>query len=103
MQDFWLAGENPMNKYIAVFNALAEWEMEWELLLSHFDFFYLVQFFRRRKIENVAGFGVNKVVKILIFASFFEQSGQGLQVGPCKMCKCFIGKMFCFPTPCRSG
>ncbi|XP_029212326.2 protein kinase C-binding protein NELL2-like [Acropora millepora] len=31
------------------------------------------------------------------------QSGQGLQVGPCKMCKCFIGKMFCFPTRCRSG
>ena len=77
--------------------------MERELLLSHFEFFDLVQFFRRPKIENVAGFGVKKVVKILIFVSFFEQSGQGLQVGPCKMCKCFIGKMFCFPTRCRSG
>ena len=77
--------------------------MERELLLPHLEFFYLVQFFRRPKIENVACFGVNKVVKILNFVSFLEQSGQGLQVGPCKMCKCFIGKMFCFPTRCRSG
>ena len=77
--------------------------MERELLLFHLEFFGLVQFFTRPKIENVAGFGVDKVVKTLIFVSFFEQSGQGLQVGPCRTCKCFIGEMFCFPIPCGSG